>query len=420
MADIPQASKFYSLIGTTDTSKTTYKAYKIETATNATILYSPTHVPLLAVCLLSTNPSCKSVLYDATDILPPVWDLWGTRSPSFNGDNSKRYIQALFTQDNVEFEFAISNLTNKHIHFTIQKYTSDGPCGYINKINVSRPYETVEIKTDTSENERTMILESEKTSTGQKVKLKNAVEQKKGMYFVFACFPEYNRMDRLHAAESEFTNVKWNVDNTFVITRENKQEKKKQKSVFARSFISMPDELYSRKTEPVKTAEREKMEEMEEMEEDDDDGNFFSLFDDDELITTYINDAPSQTQLIKESNVASIKYGGVQNISSKQVDLEFSSTYAACIFGLSIQPNLRFSDTSNIINYSDVIADFIKHTDSPALSKVYASTECCICLEKEPANNVTFYQCAHKCSHKACSEQLSICPLCRGPIIARL
>jgi hypothetical protein len=50
----------------------------------------------------------------------------------------------------------------------------------------------------------------------------------------------------------------------------------------------------------------------------------------------------------------------------------------------------------------------------PSTPRVYADNECCICLTSAPS--VTLQPCRHKVLCHPCSQELTSCPICRGPI----
>lgn len=65
-------------------------------------------------------------------------------------------------------------------------------------------------------------------------------------------------------------------------------------------------------------------------------------------------------------------------------------------------------------NNITIIADEVKMPD-----KVFASEECCICLDGEPT--MVIVPCGHLCFCSDCSKEMNDkCPMCRGKIVSKI
>ena len=133
----------------------------------------------------------------------------------------------------------------------------------------------------------------------------------------------------------------------------------------------------------------------------------------------------------KDSFATNLSHGNVQTVSSREVqlDVKFKMASPTAVFCLAvISPNRLqiFDGPSEEMKKKlimDSATDFICGKNKRLLetiTKVHAEEECSICMDAVPA--YIFIKCGHSCICKNCSKQLreQRCPLCRAFIEAKL
>lgn len=416
------------------------------------ILFSrPTGTPLAAVGLRAYNNTAQSVI-------------------------SKRYtpgpadFQGMLNADNRRFEIIISNLTDLGVvkidlmnNNTAVDETDPGAAkGALNQVNELHEMQSTSIRADQKDS-RALILSSISTSGGQKVTVgqdeKSASvggSKPEGVYYYIAVTPNvsYPKLVEL------FKDTYWDVVDFLVVPHERPAEfsrggrRNHLAEEYDEEYNSMEDiprgvgHFESMRGGPESAGMgyyRSPMATLASLSSNSENSGVsrgarskgiggFELCSV-EYSSPIPASAPVTDDTVEHSLASTIQAGEYVQVNSHKTgysyvyDVSSNQTGKLCCLGLSVAPGLRFatSDWSDqdIINAAKLQVDEMRTVGAAALLKtikVYASEQCCICLEGTP--NTVFYQCGHKCCCSGCSESLlkttSKCPTCRGHIVASL
>jgi len=327
----------------------------------------------------------------------------------------QQLFQGLINKDNESIMLVLTNLTDDFLRVEISPYNNkDKKHGknLVNKINALRPFETIEVKSDNNNNDKTLILSAIKKSDGQNLTVKDDEkhEEQQGTYFSLMAFPPKTNRKVCDL----FENTYWRTTNKIVTKTETKTPNFHEEDIFSsptyRGFTNNKNNSVY----------------------DD-----YLLFEDAPVYrgfhtSPHVTETPIiDNDTILNSSSAKIIHGDKIDVQVQQQNIDFQETGSiSCVIGLSVQEALKFSDGQTIKSLEEEIqndidvminnqkANHIIGSDNMKNTKKFVSAMCSICLDGTP--DTTFYNCGHCVTHQKCSEKLTTCPICRSYINARL
>ncbi|CAH6418146.1 Hypothetical protein HVR_LOCUS21 [uncultured virus] len=438
-------SKYFKVIGTKKAGNDYYKV--IKPLGSSMILFSGVDgTPLAALHLIYKGP------HDAKSLI-------------VKRQRGKTDFQGVITKDGDHFSLVISNLTGLGmINFNIMKNdskvvdvdpgTAKGGVNQVNELNERQSYE---ILCDQKDN-RLFILNSAKKAGGGKVTVgeaeKDAEEQ--SAKFWLSVVAQVNKPELV----SKFQNTYWACVDAFCIKDPIKEPVitsvsspsgyygggyRGERNYFAREGCAL--ESFGTLVEGIGPNVRSKgatrgaalertsvskgvqnLSSTASLEDEDEEENDTETFgpltgQSCALFGTSIDD------IVDNSWAA--KIGGGRKIEVRSgftgKTYAFDNHSTPCTLGLSVAKNLVFYDAPPdedlMITAQSMLDEMEKQQYEQlraALTKVYESDQCVVCLEDDKTPDTIFYACGHQCCHKNCLGTQTKCPLCRLHITARL
>ena len=368
-------------------------------------------------------------------------------------NNNPQHFEGIITKNDQPIEFVITNLTGIYLNFNISKYSDNNNIYYgkdndnrINEVNELRPYETFEVKSDVTNENKIMKLMTYKNDNNEKVLLKDAI--KNGnivkptnttdvMYLYISVSPQnsdtFETIDK--GVKNKFKNATWKCIDNFILSR-------KITRIPLTHTQSNLKRTFRRSSRVSAQGSDENMGTSCQSSQSSDTTQTQVCCNNDEK-KTYMN-ITTTSNIIKEHTVKMTKINETietvcntasvgfichseetfkTETSETSINYDYENTSHPCILGLSVIENISVSE----IEYNDVKSLLLESINSIVVNScenymkdiiVYNNDVCCVCLNKKP--DVLFYKCGHMCVDKECSTNIKKCPLCRDNIYAKI
>lgn len=369
-----------------------------------------------------------------------------------NSNPLDQRFQVVSTKNDVEVAFVITNFCDNFINFNLmaQNNVYDGGLvkevnpGGLNQINELMKFQTYVVKSDQTNDNRTIILKKHISLTGEQVKLEDELKNEKdnkvttGTYIFPRIVPIKNEK-----LSNKFKNTIWRATDYIVL----KSASPKPPVAIKHRGLSFGGGLTRSVSSRVNGLDdiidknlvrnhffESNTREMSGLELLCDRTEELSLSSTDfrrtkcakKNIDSNSKKSFTQSDLMK-SSVANINHGKKIEVESFETGIDYDYDNQSCTikFGMSIMEELCLYPSRSSTEIKQDVIEFIKqlveNIDKNLLEglKVYKVDEtCCVCLE-EKANTV-FFRCGHQCTDTNCSKQLNKCPLCRAIILTKI
>lgn len=446
-------------------------------ATDADLnLYQPIGYPLVLRSKKDDRDLASVHIVDASDnnIKPVIMKL---------PDSNNRY-QIVFGKNDTNVCFVITNFCHEgYVKLDLMRddrIIDEVDPGGINQVNEVRPYESYEIRSDFTNQNRQVIVSKKKTSSGKHVKLeedeKKSAGEKVGDYIYLTVTPR----NGVPAFKEYFKETYWVVPD-YVIVHSPKPTHSTM--AYSRSIYSsgahltmdyMSEGLAAVAAVPIHTARGSsssfKKEECDSEESVGSAGG--GLFGDDEYeeshempksksiakmmpkfeacdtsfmakggerksrsatvsaplkVPTNVAELSSivSSASINTSHVAGIRHGEILSVNSADTGVEYLYDLHSpkCIIGMSIIDDLVVGSPASmdILEASGVLKEYAERLDKKLFEeiKIFEQGSCAVCLDEKA--DVVLLRCGHACvCSMECAGPLDKCPLCRVKIVGKI